>query len=76
MAANPEHLRARFDLGVCCAAAEDYSAALQEWLGIIEKKKDFMDGAVKDTMVSVFNLLGQNHELVRGYQKRLYRALY
>ena len=76
VAANSDDLRARFDLGVCCAAEEDYAAALQEWLGIVEKKKDFMDGAVKDAMVSVFNLLSQNHELVRDYQKRLYRALY
>lgn len=73
---TPEDLDARFNLAVCCAAGGDYAAALREWLAIVERKKTFRDGAARDAMVSIFHLLGQNHETVGDYPQRLYRALY
>lgn len=73
---DPDDLDARFDLAVCCAAEGDYAAALREWLAIVERKKTFRDGAARDAMVSIFHLLGQNHEVVGDYPQRLYRALY
>ncbi len=76
VAENPEDLDARFDLAVCCATEGDYAAALKEWLGIVERKRNFRDGAARDAMVSIFHLLGQNHEIVGDYPQRLYRALY
>jgi putative thioredoxin len=74
VAENPEDLDARFDLAACCAAEGDYAAALGEWLTIVERKKSFRDA--REAMVSIFRLLGQNHEIVGDYPQRLYRALY
>jgi putative thioredoxin len=75
-AENPEDLDARFQFAACCAGEGDYASALKEWLSIVERKRGFRDGAAKEAMVSIFHLLGQNHEVVGDYPQRLYRALY
>ena len=74
--ADPGDLDARYALGCCAAAGEDYSTALKEWLAIVERNKDFRDGAARDAMVSLFFLLGRHHQSVADYPQRLHRALY
>ena len=76
MLADPGDLEARFDFACCAAAAQDYATALKEWLAVVQKEKDFRDGAAREAMVSIFHLLGREDELVADYQRRLYRALY
>ena len=74
--ADPQDLEARFQLACCAAAQEDYATALAEWLTIVERKREFRNGAAREAMVSVFHLLGREHEVVADYPKRLYRTLY
>ena len=74
--ADPDDLEARY-LFACCAAAEgDYAVALEEWLKVVERQQDFRNGAAKDALVSVFQLLGRHHAVVADYPQRLYRTLY
>ena len=75
-AADPDDLQARYDLGCCAAASGDFETALREWFAVIERRKDFLDGAVREAMVSVFQLLGRHHAIVGDYPQRLYRLLY
>ena len=74
--ADPDNLDTRFNLACCAAAERDYATALEEWLEIVARKKDFRDGVAREAMVSIFPLLGREHEAVGDYPKRLYRALY
>ena len=74
--ADPSDLESRFNFACCAAAEGDYATALKEWLEIVERKKDFRDGAAKDAMVSIFHLLGRDHEIVADYPRKLYRTLY
>ena len=74
--AQPDDSEARYLLGCCAAVEGDYPSALKEWFTIIEKDRNFRDGAAKDAMVSVFHLLGRQHPAVDDYPQRLYRALY
>ena len=76
MLADPDNLDARYSFACCAAVEGDYETALKEWLGIVERQKNFRDGAAKDAMVAVFHLLGREDELVSQYQRRLYQALY
>jgi len=76
MLADPENLEARYSFACCAAAEGDYETALKEWLTVVEKKKDFRDGAARDAMVSIFHLLGRENDLVSDYQRRLYQVLY
>lgn len=72
----PDDLEAHYNFGACAAAEGDFEAALKEWFGVLEKDRNFKDGAAKDAMVAVFRLLGRDNELVAEYQRQLYRMLY
>jgi putative thioredoxin len=74
--ANPDDLEARYQAACCAAAEEDYGRALAEWLAIVERKRDFRNGAAREAMVAVFHHLGRDHQLVADYPQRLYRTLY
>ena len=74
--ADPGDLDARYELGCCAAAGGDFGSALKEWLAIVERSKDFRDGAAREAMVSLFFHLGRHHESVGDYPQRLHRALY
>lgn len=74
--AEPESLEARYGFACCAAVEQDYETALQEWLKIVERDRNFRDGAAKDAMVAVFHLLGRENELVGEYQRRLYQTMY
>ena len=72
----PDDLEAAHKSACCAAAAWNHGAALEAWLRIVERDRDFGDGAAKDAMVAIFHLLGRENEMVADYQKKLYRALY
>jgi putative thioredoxin len=74
--ADPEDLEARYGLGCCAAVEGDYETALAEWLRLVERQRDFRNGAAREAMVAVFHQLGRENELVGEYQRRLYQALY
>ena len=74
--ADPEDLDARYELGCCAAAEEDFATALREWLTVVERRKDFRNGAARDAMISLFFHLGRHHDSVGDYPQRLHRALY
>ncbi|MBM3277824.1 MAG: tetratricopeptide repeat protein [Candidatus Handelsmanbacteria bacterium] len=74
--ADPEDLEARYLLACCAAAEGDYATALREWLTIVERRRDFRQGAAREGMAALFHLLGRQHPAVGDYPQRLYRALY
>ncbi|MEE2657496.1 MAG: thioredoxin [Candidatus Latescibacterota bacterium] len=73
---NPNDPEAQYLLGCCAAMEGDYDTALVAWFGVVEKDRNFRNGAAKDAMVSVFHLLGRQHPAVGDYPQRLYRTLY
>jgi putative thioredoxin len=75
-ASDADDLQARYQLACCTAVSGDYETALREWFAIIERNKDFLDGGVREAMVSVFQLLGRHHPVVGDYPQRLYRLMY
>ena len=74
--ASPDDLESRYSFACCAAAEGDYATALKEWLAIVERQRDFRQGAARDGMVAVFHLLGRQHQAVGDYPQRLYRTLY
>lgn len=55
---------------------ENYAAALEQFLTILTKDRRFRDDGARKAMLSVFDLLGDNHPLTKDYRKRLTMALY
>jgi putative thioredoxin len=75
-AAHPEDLGLRFKLAEALAAAGQSAEALELCLSIVEDgPKDLRESARK-LMVSVFQLLPEDDELVAEFRRRLTAALY
>lgn len=74
METAPEDLDARFAHGACLAVAARYEEALETWLESVAKKPGHADAAARKAMVTVFGILGTQHELTRAFRRRL--ALY
>ncbi|NEO87007.1 MAG: tetratricopeptide repeat protein [Spirulina sp. SIO3F2] len=58
------------------AVHQNYEAALQDFLAIVERDRTFGDDGARKAMLTVFKLLGANHPLTQQYQQDLMLALY
>lgn len=73
--ANPADHEARYRLAARKVLLEDYPAALEQLLEIVRRDRRFRDDAGRKTMLSLFNLLGGQDDLVRHYRHQLSLAL-
>lgn len=75
LAAHPDNLDARYQLGALKLIGDDYAGALEELLEIVRRDREFRSDAGRRGMVAIFNMLGNEHELVIQYRPRLYAIL-
>lgn len=68
-------LQARLDLAELLVARENYEEALDHLLEIVRRDRQFGEDIGRKTMLSVFNLLGGEGELVSKYRRLLASAL-
>jgi putative thioredoxin len=76
LAAEPGNARRRYELGCALALEKDYPAALDELLAAGEADAKLAAGPVREAMVQVFHLLGDESPLANDYRGRLSRLLY
>jgi len=76
LAESPDDPDAAYALASCLAVRGDYAQALEHLVGIVERDKGWRDGAAKDAMLRIFNIVGKRSELADEYRSRLARALY
>jgi len=63
---------ARFDLSVCLVAGHDYDGAMEQLFSLMEMKPDYQDGAAKEMIITITNMLSPNNPEQAGvYRKRL-----
>lgn len=74
--ADANDLEAHLQLANLRVSQEDYEAALALLLEIVQRDPRFGDEAGRKTMLSVFNLLGGEGEMVNRYRKLLAAALH
>lgn len=58
------------------ALDEDYEAALQGFLQIVERDRTYRQDGGRKAMLMVFDLLGDDHPLSKEYRKKLMLTLY
>ena len=75
IAANPDDLEARFELANLLALQEDFRRAMEQSLEIVRRDRSFRDDAGRTTLITLFNLLGPEHELVREFRRELAAVL-
>lgn len=75
VSANPQDLDARLELAKNYVNQKQFEPALQQLLEIIRTDRKFGDDAGRKTMLAVFELLGNDHELTSQYRRLLAASL-
>lgn len=76
LAADPDDLAARIDLGRSLAAGGEHEEALAELLDAVRRDPDFDDQAARRAMLDLFEMLGAEDPLTDRFRRELGRALY
>jgi len=75
IAANAKDSAAHYELAAHLVLRQQYEAALDQLLEIVRTDRKFRDDAGRKAMVSIFNLLGSNSDIVKQYRTKLSMAL-
>jgi len=73
---DPSNSEARYQLGVQCSAKGDYEGALEAFLELLRRDRQYGDEAARKGMLMVFDLLGGEGELVSRYRRQMFNALH
>jgi putative thioredoxin len=76
LSSNPADHETRLTLAQRLASAKRYSEALDQLLEIVRRDRNWKDGEARRQMLSIFNLLQDQPELVSQYRRSLAAALY
>jgi len=74
--AHPDDLDRRIAFGSALASAGRHADALEQLLACVQRDPAHRDGAARQHMLDVFELLGPEHELVATFRRRLAAALF
>lgn len=76
LAANPDDHDARFDLAICLVAEHDFQSAVDNLFEIMNKDPEYKDGAAKEMIISLGNMLAANEPaMAESFRQRLANIL-
>ncbi len=74
--ADPDDSKARFQLANHKVINNDLEGALEQFLILIQKDRQYNDDAGRKGMLKVFEMLGGEGELVKRYRNRMFNILH
>lgn len=76
VAKEPDNHDATFDLAICLVAEYDYQTATDHLFAIFDQEPDYKQGAAKELIMSLANMLAANEpDLAQSIRRRLGNAL-
>ena len=76
VAANPSDLTLKIKLADALAVGRKFEEALDLCLEVIQTDRDGAGQEAKETMLKIFDLIGQSSAIVSTYRRKLATALY
>jgi putative thioredoxin len=74
--ANPADPESRHALAAHHAVAGDYATALAEWLEMMRRSRSYGDDLARRSLLQAFDVLGEQHDLVTLYRRRMASLLH
>ncbi|KPJ90833.1 MAG: hypothetical protein AMJ53_12830 [Gammaproteobacteria bacterium SG8_11] len=71
IAANADDLQAHIDLANVYIGKQQYAQAIEQCFEIIKRDREFQDDIGRKTVISIFNLLNNQGDIVREYRRKL-----
>jgi len=76
VAANPDDMSLRYRLGAVHVLNDDMEAAMDAFMTILQRDRKFRDDIGRRSLLAVFDILGNESELVQRYRRQLFNALH
>ena len=76
VAANPDDMTLRYRLGAVYVLNDRMAAAMDAFMFILEHDRKFRDDIGRRSLLAVFELIGNDDELVKRYRRQLFNALH
>lgn len=73
--AEPDKTVARYQLSAVKLLQNDYTGAMQQLLEIVRRDRSFREDAGRKGLIAIFNMLGNDNEMVTTYRSLLTEAL-
>ena len=74
--ADPKNSAARYQLAAHHVVDGDYASALEQLLQLVMFDRKYNDDAGRRAMLSIFALLGDDHELTGQYRRKMFNAMH
>ena len=75
VADDPGNSEARYQLSAHAILQGQFDIAFEQLLEVVKRDRQFQDDAGRKALLKLFNLLGDSHELVSSYRRKLALAL-
>ncbi|HYD73423.1 MAG TPA: co-chaperone YbbN [Candidatus Binatia bacterium] len=76
VAANPNDFQARYDLAEALSARGDFEGASEQLLAIIERNRDWNEGAARAQLLKIFEAAGPASEVAKQGRRKLSAILF
>jgi len=73
---NPDDLEARYQLAACYVINNQMEPAMEAFLQLFQRNRNFRDDAGRKGLLTVFDLLENQGELVNSYRRKLFTLMH